>query len=75
MNHTDPHEESTADLHQETVLATESPTSEIAEAPDSAPSPLVPIGDVDTNGHLATGLFVGVIGVLLVIIYAFSMAA
>ena len=34
-----------------------------------------PLGDVDTNGHLATGLFVGVIGVLLVVIYAFAMAA
>lgn len=31
--------------------------------------------DVDANGHLATGLFVGVIAVLLVLIYALSMAA
>lgn len=32
-------------------------------------------GDVDMKGHLATGLFVGVIAILLVMIYAFSMAA
>lgn len=32
-------------------------------------------GDVDTRGHLATGLFVGVIGVLLVMIYSFAIAA
>lgn len=31
--------------------------------------------DVDENGHLAAGLFVGVILVLLVVIYAFAMAA
>lgn len=32
-------------------------------------------GDVDVNGNLATGLFVGVIVVLLVIIYAYASAA
>ncbi len=31
--------------------------------------------DVDEKGHLATGLFVGVIALLLVVIYAFAMAA
>lgn len=31
--------------------------------------------DADTSGHLATGLFVGAILVLLVVIYAFAMAA
>lgn len=31
--------------------------------------------DADYSGHLATGLFVGVIFVLLVVIYAFASAA
>lgn len=30
--------------------------------------------DADDNGHLATGLFMGVIAVLLVLIYAFASA-
>ena len=31
--------------------------------------------DADTSGHLALGLFVGMLMVLLVVIYAFAMAA
>lgn len=31
--------------------------------------------DADQNGYIASGLFVGVILVLLVVIYAFAMAA
>lgn len=31
--------------------------------------------DADTSGHLAMGLFVGVMIVLLVVIYAFASAA
>lgn len=31
--------------------------------------------DADVNGHLALGLFVGVILALLIVIYAFAMAA
>lgn len=34
-----------------------------------------PEGDVDTSGQLALGLFIGVIVLLLVFIYAFASAA
>lgn len=36
---------------------------------------LEPKGDVDESGQLALGLFIGVIILLLVAIYAFAMAA
>lgn len=38
-------------------------------------SPVVLEGDVDASGHLATGLFVGVIAVILMLIYALAMAS
>ena len=34
-----------------------------------------PVGDVDINGHLATAMFIGVIVLILVCIYALATAA
>lgn len=34
-----------------------------------------PIGDADTNGHLAMAMFIGVIVLMLVFIYALATAA
>ncbi len=34
-----------------------------------------PVGDADTNGHLATAMFIGVIVLMLVCIYALATAA
>lgn len=34
-----------------------------------------PVGDVDINGHLATAMFIGVIVLVLMCIYALATAA
>jgi hypothetical protein len=34
-----------------------------------------PVGDADTNGHLAMAMFIGVIVLMLVLIYALATGA